>query len=86
MVFREDLEGGTLGTAAIDAKVGEYRAKLIAEAETEEATAAAAAAAAAAEKKSSHKERCARHGFASFFLGCGGGGVSVPWSCASRSS
>ena len=34
MVFREDLEGGSLGRAAIDAKVAEYRAKLIAESDS----------------------------------------------------
>ena len=49
MVFREDLEAGTLSKTAIDSEVAEYRAKLIAEAETE---AASAAATAAAEKKS----------------------------------
>ena len=46
MVFREDLEGGTLCKGAIDSKVGEYRAKLIAEAEAEATSAAALEAAA----------------------------------------
>ncbi len=34
MVFREDLEGGSLPRAAIDAKVAEYRAKLVAESDS----------------------------------------------------
>ena len=34
MVFREDLEGGSLPRSAIDAKVAEYRAKLIAESDS----------------------------------------------------
>ena len=34
MVFREDLEGGSLARAAIDAKVAEYRAKLVAESDS----------------------------------------------------
>jgi len=34
MVFREDLEGGSLPRSSIDAKVAEYRAKLIAESDS----------------------------------------------------
>ena len=34
MVFREDLEGGSLPRAAIDAKVAEYRANLVAESDS----------------------------------------------------
>lgn len=81
MVFREDLEGGTLGKAAIDTKVAEYRAKLVAEAEVEAASAAAAAAAkkAAAEEKLAAEKKSSLSRYAGSYL-------SAPWELRVMSS
>ncbi len=79
MVFREDLEGGSLPRASIDAKVAEYRAKLIAESDS---------AAAEADRKAS-LARCTLAGFlVAVWVGagsCGGSPSALRW-CGSTHS